>query len=378
MCTSRVVIIGSGIIGLSHAITAREAGHEVTVLEKSSRPLGASVRNFGTLWPIGLPFGPDREAALAGVRRWGELARRAGFHADPCGSLSLAHSDEAWDVLREFAETPDARGQGFHVMDPGTVLAAHPCVNPDGLRGGLRSPWETVVRSSEALDALIAHARALGVRIEFGTLALGVEEHAVVAAPCRRFPFDHLVIAAGEEMRLFYPEALARAGLTACQLQMMRTRPLTQRLGAVLVGDLTLPHYPAFRDCPSLPRLRVALEASRAEEMRLGIHVIAAQHADGTLTLGDSHEYGQDFDPDYHTDVEDRILGGLRRFARLPDLEIASRWHGVYLKSTRGELRVVLRPQPRVTMVTAMGGLGMTLSWALAEQTVRGWSEAGE
>jgi hypothetical protein len=45
----------------------------------------------------------------------------------------------------------------------------------------------------------------------------------------------------------------------------------------------------------------------------------------------------------------------------------------VYLKSTVGETQVVLHPRERVTMVTAMGGLGMTLSWGLAARTVEGW-----
>jgi len=37
---------------------------------------------------------------------------------------------------------------------------------------------------------------------------------------------------------------------------------------------------------------------------------------------------------------------------------------------------VVLHPRNNVTMVTAMGGLGMTLSWGLAQQTVAGWSKS--
>jgi NADPH-dependent 2,4-dienoyl-CoA reductase/sulfur reductase-like enzyme len=63
MATQRVLIIGAGVIGLTHAVTAREAGYEVTVLERDGRALGASVRNFGTLWPIGCALGPERDQA---------------------------------------------------------------------------------------------------------------------------------------------------------------------------------------------------------------------------------------------------------------------------------------------------------------------------
>src|SRR5580700_6862783 len=103
MAHGQVVIIGAGIIGQAHALTALEAGWSVTLLERDGRPLGASVRNFGTLWPIGCAFGLEREQALFGVQRWRELGADAGFWLKPHGSLSLAYHEEAWAVLQEFA-----------------------------------------------------------------------------------------------------------------------------------------------------------------------------------------------------------------------------------------------------------------------------------
>jgi glycine/D-amino acid oxidase-like deaminating enzyme len=68
------------------------------------------------------------------------------------------------------------------------------------------------------------------------------------------------------------------------------------------------------------------------------------------------------------------ILESLAEFTNLPPLAISKRWQGIYLKSTKGVTQVVLRPQENVTMITAMGGLGMTLSWGLARRTVQSWS----
>jgi glycine/D-amino acid oxidase-like deaminating enzyme len=101
MAAQRVLIIGAGVVGLTHAVTAREAGYEVTVLERDGRALGASVRNFGTLWPIGCAFGPERDQALYGVRRWKEIAAAAGIWCSGPGSMSLAYREEAWGVLNE-------------------------------------------------------------------------------------------------------------------------------------------------------------------------------------------------------------------------------------------------------------------------------------
>jgi FAD dependent oxidoreductase TIGR03364 len=377
MAHGRVVILGAGIIGQAHALTALEAGWSVTLLEKDGRPLGASVRNFGTLWPIGCTFGPEREQALFGVRRWKELATQAGFWLGPSGSLSLAYREEAWAVLQEFTAQGPSQ-EKFALLEPAEIARRFPAANPAGLRGGLYSPEETVVHPPSAIAALAGLLEKSGGVVHFGAPVTKVLEDAVMTSDGRRFEFDQLVIAAGDEMRMFFPAELAAAQLTRCRLQMMRTvpQPAEFGLGAVLVSDLTLCHYPAFRDCPSTPQLRTRLESELPRHRQWGVHVIAAQHPDGSLVLGDSHEYAADFDPDSRADVEELILDALRKFVRVPDLRIAARWHGIYLKSAIGQTQVVLRPRPRVTMVTAMGGLGMTLSWGLARNTVQGWSAA--
>jgi glycine/D-amino acid oxidase-like deaminating enzyme len=119
------------------------------------------------------------------------------------------------------------------------------------------------------------------------------------------------------------------------------------------------------------------LESELPRHRQWGVHVIAAQHHDGSLVLGDSHEYAADFDPDSRAEVDELILDALQKFVCVPDLRIAARWQGIYLKSKIGQTQVVLHPRERVTMVTAMGGLGMTLSWGLARKTVESWSDAG-
>ncbi|MES2705237.1 MAG: TIGR03364 family FAD-dependent oxidoreductase [Verrucomicrobiota bacterium] len=374
----QIVIIGSGIIGLAHAVTAREAGYQVTVIDRDTRPVGASVRNFGTIWPIGLAFGPEREQGLWGMKRWRELAPPAGFTADPCGSLSVAYREEAWSVLTEFSDQPEAAAEGFTLLTPEETLTRFPLTNPDGLKGALLSPHETCVRPAEALNALVAYARSLGVEFELGACVIKVHEDAVELADGRFFPFGHCVIAAGEDMKTLFPAELSAAGIRPCRLQMMRSEPIAGRLGAIMVSDLTLAHYPAFSLCPSLPALKQKIAGTMAAHLDWGVHVIAAQHADGSLTLGDSHEYGGSLTPDHWSHVDKLVLENLASFTRLPDLKIASRWHGTYLKSTLGQTQVILQPRERVTMVTAMGGLGMTLSWGLARRTVASWGDAFE
>ncbi len=370
----KCLVVGAGVIGQTHALEALHAGYDVTVIERDARPLGASVRNFGTLWPIGCRSGSEREQALEGVRRWKKLAPEVGYWIDPCGSLSLAYREEAWEVLQEFGRNHG--DDSFYLMNPVEVTEGYPLANPKGLKGALFSAQETVIQAQSTMTAMTRFLVREGVKIFFETPAIKVHDDEVEASDGRRFPFDQLVIAAGREMRVLFPDELKAAGLFQSRLQMMRTAPLAEgkRLGAVMVGDLTLCHYPAFENCATIGALRERLQEELPEHQAHGVHVIAAQHEDGSLTLGDSHEYGHDFEPGYDSGVEGLILAALAEFTCLPKYEISKRWQGIYLKSKNGITQVVLHPKENVTMVTAMGGLGMTLSWGLARRTVESWS----
>jgi hypothetical protein len=68
--------------------------------------------------------------------------------------------------------------------------------------------------------------------------------------------------------------------------------------------------------------------------------------------------------------VNELILEYAREYLRVPDLRIAESWHGVYAKHP-GTPFLRLTPMESVRVVTVTSGIGMTLSFGLAEQTHR-------
>src|SRR5262249_43726731 len=98
----RVAIVGGGIAGLAHAWSAARRGHRVMLFERHPRAVGASIRNFGTIWPIGQPHGVLYETALRSRRFWLELVRETGFWHANVGSIHLAYRPDELAVLEEF------------------------------------------------------------------------------------------------------------------------------------------------------------------------------------------------------------------------------------------------------------------------------------
>ncbi|HVX10300.1 MAG TPA: TIGR03364 family FAD-dependent oxidoreductase [Pirellulales bacterium] len=362
-----VGIVGAGIVGLSHAWSAAERGHRVTVFERSPRACGASVRNFGMIWPIGQPLGALRELSLASRGRWLRLAE-TGIWINECGSIHLAHRVDEWDVLQEFQAL--AGNDVCRLLTPGEVAARTPAANPAGLLGGLYSATELCVNPRQVIAALPKWLyKRYDVRFEWRTAITDIDSGRVCSADRRRWDFDRIVICGGADFDTLLPDLYAQAGLRRCKLQMLMTIPQPDgfRVGPHLASGLTLRHYRSFEACSSLPRLRKRIAADTPELDRYGIHVMASQNDAGNVILGDSHEYDDEIEHYDKTLIDDLMLRELRRILRLPEWKIGERWHGVYAKHPSAPV-FAAEPLPNVWVRTATGGAGMTMSFGLAER----------
>jgi FAD dependent oxidoreductase TIGR03364 len=370
-----VGVVGAGILGLAHAYWLARHGLRVVVFERHPRAQGVSIRNFGMIWPIGQPPGPRYDLARRSREVWLEVLRASGLWHQTCGSLHVAYREDEAQVLREFVAEAAHQDRPCELWNASRVRARFPAVRQEGLRAGLWSPLEVVVDPRQVIAQLPGWlSRNLGVAFAFGTAVLRCEPGRVITTN-GEWPIRSLVICSGADYRELAPTAFANSGLVACKLQMMRSHayPERFRLGTLLAAGLTLRHYPSFATCPTLPELSRRLDAELPEYGRFGIHVLVAQNEQGELVIGDSHEYGDAIEPFDKPPIDELILGYLRGFVTIPELTIAARWHGRYVKHPT-EAWVVARPTPETLVVTGVGGAGMTLSFGLAEQIVLSWA----
>jgi len=373
MQSRSAIVIGAGIVGLATARALALRGFSVSVFERSERAVGASIRNFGMIWPIGQTSGRMVERAIRSRNLWKEIALAGGFWHETAGSLHLAYKPDEWQVLQELMESFQEEGRPVELLDRRGVADISAAAVTDGLFGGLYSPDELIVDPREAIAALPGWlTETLNVEFHWGKCVSYISGQTVYIGSEEEYKADLTFICNGADFETLYPEHFSKLALTKCKLQMMRlvSQPDNWRIGPALCGGLSLIHYQSFQVAPSLPLLKSRYAEEMAGYLEWGIHVMVAQNGNGELTVGDSHEYGLTHDPFDREFINKMVLDYLRTFARFRDDTVKATWNGVYAKRTDGEPDLFFSPAPGVHVINGVGGAGMTLSFGLAEELV--------
>jgi glycine/D-amino acid oxidase-like deaminating enzyme len=382
--SERVVIVGGGILGTMHAVMARRHGYAVTHLEREPEGRGASVRNFGLIWVSGRRAGAELTLALRARALWAEIAELApGTGFRPAGSLTIATSEAELAVMREAAALPDAKLREFEVLSPDDVRSVNPALRGEFL-GGLYCRADAIAEPRVALPALRAslagasyewlpgleavEVTAGGVRDQHGTWHRGDLVVLCTGANFTGVAGPHLTasgaLAAAAGAGAGGP-ASGPTGLRRVRLQMLQTLPFEQRLTTALADGDSLRYYPAY-DVPSRSALPPQVAAAAADRAQL----LLVQRLDGSLTIGDTHEYDEPFRFDVDENAYDHLLARASALLGVPLPRVQRRWAGVYSEVV-GTPALYHRSDvaPGVVLVTGPGGRGMTCSPAIAEET---------
>jgi FAD dependent oxidoreductase TIGR03364 len=365
-----LIIVGAGIMGLAHAYHANRGGMSVLVVDRSRHARGASIRNFGMLAVIAQSEGRQMNDALRALNIWQQIAPKAGVDIQRSGCLVLAKHPEEQAVLEEYTTLED-NASTCRFIKPSKLSQFASGVRSDKLLGGLWTENAWKVDQRQAVEKIATWLQTQGVCCLFSTEAELVAPP-VVKTSNGTFSCNTAIVCAGDEFSTLFAESFKAAGVTQCELQMLRTHPQPPnwKLKPFILGGLSLPRYAAFAECPSMVDLKMMQQASYADYMNHGIHVIACQEADGSITIGDSHNYASDSTLDRSDEIDRLILKELTGSIALPEPRIDQRWRGRYAHLPDTEV-VKLMPADNVWAVTMTNGQGMTHAFAIAEDVIR-------
>ena len=364
------IVIGAGIVGLAMARALAVKGFKVKVIERNHKAVGASIRNFGMVWPIGQPAGSLYERALKSRSTWKTICDETGIWYDASGSVHLAYEPDEWTVMKELYEM-------FHKDRPVQLLsqeeteAVCPAAATNNLLGALYSKDEMIINPVKTIATVPGYlTEKYGVEFLWGKCVSYIADTTAYIGTQESYEADLVFVCSGADFETLYPGEFAALPLTKCKLQMMRlaVQPGNWHMGAALCGGLSLIHYKSFSPATSLAALKERYENEMEEYIDYGIHVMASQHDTGQVTIGDSHEYGLTHDPFDREKINNLILTYLKKIARFKQWDIAESWNGIYPKLTNGDTEIFFSPDPGVYIVNGLGGAGMTLSFGLAEE----------
>lgn len=360
-----LLVVGAGVVGLSHALEASERGASVLVVERDERAVGASVRNFGH-GCFTAQDGVALDYALAARERWVALAKEADLGLQETGTLVVARADDERAVLEDLA---GARDGGVRLLDRAGVLGRLPDAGDDVV-GGAHLPLDIRVDQRRAVAEL---ARLLGTRphgdVRWSTTVHGFEPGAdglLVRTSRGPVVARQVVVAVGHDVDRHFPDLADERGVRRCALRMLRvgTPGVTTIEPAVLTGTSLL-RYGAFAVSPALDAVRERLRATEPALLDADVNLMLTQRPDGTLCVGDTHHSSLTPPPFQAEELDDLLLEHVARL--LPGagaLRVVERWRGVY--ATAPEPFLVAEPLPGVHVVSVTSGIGMTTAPGLA------------
>lgn len=424
-----VLVVGAGIVGLAHAAEAAERGLSVIVIERDSRAVGASIRNFGHCC-VTAQSGDLLELALVARERWLHFAALAGFFAVESGALAVARSATELELVEQLARS---RPAGQVVMMSAEEIQHELGGSEAGLiLGGARLRDDLRVDPREAVAALAHWLEAQpNVQIRWrtsylgredtaisgpaddgptdggatGGTAVGTESHSISRTSRGSIQADRTIVCVGHDVDYLFPAIAEHYEIERCSLQMLMvaaptiatppaTTTATQSTPAVELATGTAPapvrirpavltgtsmlRYPAFAETSAGKAISQRLAAEFAEHdpdlLAIGANVMFTQRPNGALLVGDSHHYAATVGP-FLTEATSAIL--LERIASVlgaGEFEVLERWQGIYASSSK-QPYVVVEPSAGLTVVSVTSGVGMTIAFGLARRVFEQLSE---
>ncbi len=360
-------VVGAGILGLATAYAAVRQGLRVVVIDRDAQANGASVRNFGFVTVTG----QARETMWARARRtrdvWREVAAAAGIRIEHTGLWVTARRPESLAVLEAFMATDMA--EGCCLLTPGEARRRCPSLTAPALTAVLESTVELRVESIHAIPRLAAWLAAAHNVTFMRNTAVSAIDGPTVRTSRGSLEADFVAVCPGDDFNALYAQELSNFPLTRCKLQMLRLADPGFRLPGALMSDLGLARYLGFAELPAAAPLKARLAREQPRHLEHGVHLIVAQSTDGSLVVGDSHEYAPTPDPFSRERIDTLIMEEFRAALGLPPPPILERWTGTYASASDRPV-LIFAPQASVRVATVTCGAGASTAFAIGEEII--------
>jgi FAD dependent oxidoreductase TIGR03364 len=373
-----IVIVGAGILGLSHAYHCLKLGYKVALIERNDYPRDASVRNFGQVVPSGFNS-KWQKYGLESLRLYREIQQKADITVRQEGTVYIASDEEEIQLLEELATINRKNGYASQLMTKENCLSRYPGLNSNYARAGLFFPEEIVIDPRIAVARLIDYCcEQLSMSYFPNTPVTEIIRSngivSVKSATGASFQADKVFVCSGNEFQLLFPERFSSSDIKIVKLQMMDTEPQSklQIPGSVLTG-WTIRRYESFQECPSYAGIKHG-EDKEAYHLQNGVHILFKQLLDRSVVIGDSHHYipvAKQAVPDFDTSValNDFMIREAKKIYQLENWQIRNTWLGFYCQCEDREIYNETVDE-HIHIITAIGGKGMTGSLGYAKENI--------
>jgi len=319
--TTRVVVIGGGVVGASVLYHLTKLGwSDVMLLERAELTSGSTWHAAGGFHTLN---GDTNMAALQGytIKLYKELEQITGLSCGlhHVGGVTLADNKDRFDML--VAERAKHRYMGLEteVIGPDEIAKIAPIANTDGIIGALYDPLDGHLDPSGTTHAYAKAARMGGATIETHCMVTATSQRADgtwdVVTDKGSIHTEHVVNAGG----LWAREVAAMAGIYAPLHPMEHQYIVTDDVPEIAERDSEHPHV---MDPAGESYLR-----QEGKGLCIGFY---EQKARPWAVDGTPWSFGAELLPDDLDKIEDSIEFAYKRFPALARAGVKSVVHGPF------------------------------------------------
>ena len=373
-----VVCVGAGALGTFHAYFAAKKGKRVLLMERDFTPYEGTVRNFGQCVASGQEIPLWRERGMKALRTYKNLQSQIDITLRNHGTCYIASDDAEMQLLEEMHQYNLGGDHESQLLSKEALVDKYPSVRADYAKGALFYRQEISLEPRTAIGKIIDFVQQdAGVIFKNNTTAIRCERNGgkieILTADGHIFTSDHVIICSGREFKILYPKQFQESGLRISKLQMMQTEPMPSlNLPGNILTGYSIRRYEAFHSLPSYPSLCANFKDAEIED-KYGMHILFKQAVDGSVIIGDSHEYAsvgntEALDFCISTYINELMLREAKKIMHFPHWNIRSTWNGYYATHANGIYDKEV--EQGIHIVTGIGGKGMSTGAGYAEEKI--------